>query len=204
MSIEQEKRKALFIVVEGIDGCGKDTQLNLLEKHLIDKGYKVHMTNEPTNGKMGRLVRNYGLSCEHKFTDLERQLMFSIDRGHHVTDEIEPALKEGKMVLSGRYSLTTLAYGYAAGLNMEILESANERYRNPDLVIYIDLDADTAMKRINSRGGIKEVYERSEFLKKAEEGYKRILPKFNTEIIDGHLSQEEVQKKIVAAVSKYL
>lgn len=204
MTVDKEKKRGLFIVIEGIDGCGKDTQLSLLADYLSSRGYSVHKTTEPTDGPIGRVIRHSGLSGKKKLTNLEMQLLFSMDRAYHISNEIEPALKEGKIVISGRYSLSTLAYGYAAGSDMEILEMANEGFMSPDLVLYIDLDADTAMERLGKRGGVKEVYEKLDFLKKAGEGYKRVLPKFNTETIDGLLSQEDAHKRIVSAVSKYL
>ncbi|MCL5009615.1 MAG: dTMP kinase [Candidatus Parvarchaeota archaeon] len=200
----EQRKKGLFIVIEGLDGSGKDTQLEMLRDYLSRLGYTVKATNEPTSGKLGRRIRENGLSGKKKFTNLEMQLLFSLDRGEHLKNEIEPALAKGEIVLSGRYSPSTLAYGFAGGSDTDILEEANEGYRKPDVLIYIDVSYRTAIERLAKRRGVTEIYENSEFLKKTEEGYKRILGSFNSVVIDGTPSLEEVHKKVIAAVSRYI
>jgi dTMP kinase len=199
-----QHKKGLFVVLEGLDGSGKDTQVEMLRGYLNGLGYTVRVTNEPTDGKIGRRIRENGLSGKNKFTNLEMQLLFSLDRGEHVKNEIEPALDRGEIVLSGRYSPSTLAYGFAGGVDTGILEDANERFRKPDILIYIDVSYRTAVERLARRGRATEIYETSEFLRKTEEGYKRILDSFNSVIIDGTQSPDEVHKKVIATVSRYL
>ena len=199
-----DDRKGLFLVIEGGDGSGKDTQLKLLSSYLMEMGYDVLETSEPTDGPIGRKIRQKGLSEKERYSPLEMQLMFSVDRNHHLRSEVYPALKDGKIVISSRYTVSTLAYSYALGLDVELLESANSGYMKPDLTIYIDVDPDTAIKRIESRGGAKEIYETYDMQRKVRDGYRIFLSRFNHIVIDGSMEPKSVYKRIAEAVYPYL
>jgi dTMP kinase len=102
--------KGILIVIEGLDGAGLSTQAALLAEHLRDKGGKVILTKEPTTSSIGNLIRS-ALKQEWKPSPLALQLLFAADRENHLEEEIEPALRENKIVISDRYILSSLVFG---------------------------------------------------------------------------------------------
>ena len=102
--------KGILIVIEGLDGAGLSTQAALLAGYLRDKGEAVILTKEPTTSPIGNLIRS-ALKHEWKPSPLELQLLFAADRENHLEKEIEPALRENKIVISDRYILSSLAFG---------------------------------------------------------------------------------------------
>ena len=107
-------KKGLFITFEGIDGCGKTTQLNLLHDYLSDKGFDVIITREPGgNHQLGKDIRNLLLHTKCEVDSKAEMFLFLADRAQHISKFILPNLKEGKIVLCDRHTDSTLAYqGY--------------------------------------------------------------------------------------------
>src|SRR6185369_8913434 len=107
--------RAIFVVLEGIDGSGTTTQLGRLQAYLERRGRAVHPTREPSTGPVGRLLREILLG-QHRLPGgepadgLAMALLFAADRRDHVRREIEPALGAGRDVVSDRYLLSSLAY----------------------------------------------------------------------------------------------
>src|SRR3989304_1252387 len=99
-----------FYVFEGLDGSGLTTQAALLRNYFLSKGKEAVLTKEPTDGLIGGIIKA-PLRDEWKTNPLALQMLFAADRAHHLTTEIEPALKKGKNVISDRYVLSNIAYG---------------------------------------------------------------------------------------------
>ncbi|RLC37471.1 dTMP kinase [candidate division Kazan bacterium] len=194
----------MFIVFEGGDGSGQDTQADLLQDYLIDLGYKVWRTREPTKGEIGLRIKRILQGKEPKLGAFELQELMSKDREEHVKD-IEKSLKNGEIVISSRYFYSTLVYGMADGVKYKKLWDLNKNFLRPDMVFYLDLDPALAIERIEKRGQPKELFERQEFLRKTRQGFLSLKNKFpEFKVIDGSGTIEHVHNLITAEVRKHL
>lgn len=146
-----------LITFEGIDGCGKSTQMRLLGQYLTERGVAVVSTREPGGTELGRKVRSALLDGGPGSVEpLAELLLYAADRAQHVRRVILPALAEGKVVLSDRfYDATTVYQGYARGFDLELVNQLNELATGglkPDLTLLFDLDVETGLKRTMRRG----------------------------------------------------
>jgi dTMP kinase len=147
-----------LITFEGIDGCGKSTQMRLLEQFLTERGVAVVSTREPGGTELGRKVRSALLDGgKGSVEPLAELLLYAADRAQHVRQVVTPALAEGKVVLSDRfYDATTVYQGYARGFDLKLVNQLNELATGglkPDLTLLFDLDVETGLKRTMRRGG---------------------------------------------------
>ena len=159
-----------LIAFEGVDGCGKSTQLERLERNLRQAGCDVVATSEPTSGPTGERIRKMARSGE-ALEPAEELRWFVEDRRVHVAEVIEPALAAGRVVLTDRYYLSTVAYQGARGLDFEaILADSEAEFPIPDLVVLLEMDPGRALSRVRTRGGVIEgVFERRDFLERVVE-----------------------------------
>ncbi|MFC2154001.1 dTMP kinase [Candidatus Altiarchaeota archaeon] len=153
----------MFIVLEGLDGCGKSTQARLLAEWLEKQGKDALLTAEPTKNSIGKAIREI-LAGEEEIDPRALSLLFTSDRGEHLVKEVEPALKQGKIVVSERYYYSTISYQNAQGVDWDWLVSLND-FRKPDLAFLLEVPADWASKRIRDK--IEEERE------KAQKAYKK-------------------------------
>ncbi|MCL4383259.1 MAG: dTMP kinase [Candidatus Marsarchaeota archaeon] len=188
----------MFIVFEGIDGSGKTTQAELLYNYLKAKTRKkCFLTREPTDNKIGLFVKS--LIKKQEINPDTVELLFMADRAEHVR-EIKQAAKEKKIIICDRYYFSTIAYGSALGLKTEWLENTNKIFPEPDLTIIFDIDPKAALKRINSRKGNKQYFEKTEFLNKVRKEYKSLSKKYNNIFIlncNGNITIPEIHKQIL-------
>jgi dTMP kinase len=150
-------RRGKLITFEGIDGCGKSTQMRLLGQYLTERGVGVVSTREPGGTELGRKVRSALLDGGAGSVEpLAELLLYAADRAQHVRRVILPALSLGKVVLSDRfYDATTVYQGYARGFDLELVNQLNELATGglkPDLTLLFDLDVETGLKRTMRRG----------------------------------------------------
>ncbi len=164
-----------LIAFEGIDGCGKSTQLERLAERLRRAGLEVVATREPTGGPTGERIRRMARSGE-PLEPAEELRWFVEDRRAHVNDVIAPALRAGSVVLTDRYYLSTVAYQGARGLDFErILADSEAEFPVPDLALLLEMDPARALERVRSRGGaIEGVFERADFLTRVAEVFRAI------------------------------
>ena len=187
-----------FVVFEGLDGSGTTTQLNTLEDFIHH--VPVHKTYEPTDGIIGKMIRRC-LGKEIKFTAETLAYLFAADRNEHIfgSGGVKERCERGEIVVSDRYLLSSLVYqGLSCG--EELPARLNSSFPSPELLIYFDLDAETAQKRL-SRRSQKEIFEYLDFQVKARELYKKILRDLSSqgikiEIIDAALPPKEVTLKV--------
>ena len=153
-----------LIAFEGIDGCGKSTQLARLAANLRGSGYEVVETCEPTRGPTGRRIRDMARSGR-ELAPAEELRWFVEDRRVHVAESIEPALGRGCLVLTDRYYLSTVAYQGARGLDaQQILTDSEAEFPVPDLVVLLRISPECALERVHERGEVIEaVFERRDF-----------------------------------------
>lgn len=154
----------ILIVVEGIDGVGKSTQVRLLERALIDCGEDVVCSREPTDGKWGKLVRESALTG--RLSLAEELQAFIEDRKEHTEQTIRPALARGAIVVLDRYYFSTIAYQGARGADVaQLTEQMRALFHRPDIVLLIDADPQFTLDRIrHARGDIPNEFERAESL----------------------------------------
>ncbi|HHQ45028.1 MAG TPA: dTMP kinase [Candidatus Altiarchaeales archaeon] len=156
----------MFIVLEGIDGCGKSTHAKDLGKWLGEKGFDVVLTAEPTNSKTGMWIREV-LGGKATADPETLALLFTADRSQHVKSLILPALDSEKIVVCERYYYSTIAYQAAQGVSWSWLVKINEFAPKPDLTILLDIPLDAAVSRYSG----DEIFEKREFLAKVRENY---------------------------------
>ena len=195
--------KGKFIAFEGIDGAGLTTQAELLEKYLRSKKHDVILTKEPTNNLIGGLIRA-ALRKEWITSNRSLQLLFSADRAHHVEKEIIPALESGKIVITDRYFLSTIAYGMIE-LEKEWLKALNSKFLIPDIIFIIDIPVEVSLERIKiSRFGF-ELFEERAKLEKVRKNFIELSKEYeNCFLIDGNRKIEEVHMDIVRLVEEKL
>jgi dTMP kinase len=193
-------KKGAFICIEGLDGCGKTTQAKLLAKKLR-KSHNAVYTTEPSAGKIGTYIRNSYLYGEKRLSSVIEALLFAADRIEHVENEVLPALKQGKLVISDRYVYSSLAYQGAAGLSLEWIEKVNEHALKPDLSVFIDVDPKIVMSRLKPK---KSVMENLETQQKVREIYLKFVEKGSLTRINGEKSKSEAAKEVYAVVMKFL
>lgn len=146
-----------LITFEGIDGCGKSTQLRLLEKFLAEYGVEFVSTRQPGGTELGKKIRSALLDGEKDSVDpLAELLLYEADRAHHVRTVVLPALEAGKIVLSDRfYDATTVYQGYARGHDLKLVHELNQLAAGgikPDLTLLFDLEVDLSLNRTHRRG----------------------------------------------------
>ena len=190
----------MLIDLEGIDGCGKSTQSKFLMKKFEENNEKTIILKEPTSGKYGKKLWEM-LSGKRKATTEQILDLFVMDRKEHVDEKINPALKEGKIVLMDRYYYSTMAYQAAAGIDVNRIRKDNEFAPKPDIVLIFDLPADLAMKRVKGHS-VADVFEKEEHLEKVREAYLNLRGDPLVRIIDSTRTPEEIFKEVWKLVSE--
>ncbi len=183
----------MFVVLEGLDGCGKSTHARLLSDWLKEKGRDVLLTAEPTKGRIGQLIREI-LSGGVKADPKTLALLFTADRVEHV-NEIRSAAEAGRDVVCERYYYSTIAYQSAQGVDRAWLMGMNMFALSPDLVVYLDVDPAEAAKRAKSN----EIFEREDFLRKVKVEYGKFRRMTH---VDSSRPEGEVQAEIQSLASK--
>jgi dTMP kinase len=192
-----------FIVFEGLDGSGLSTQAMMLKEHLLKGGRKAVLTKEQTDNLIGGMIKS-SLKGHIKVSPLTLQLMFVADRSHHLESEIEPALKDDKIVISDRYLFSTLAFG-SLDVDIDFLKLINSKFRKPDITFIIDCKPDTCIGRISRERFHIEMFEEKEKLEKVKANYASLKDYFpNVHIIDGNRSKEEIFEDIKNIAEKNL
>ncbi len=137
-----------FIVLDGVEGCGKSTQAELLAQCLRQSGEQVTLTHEPGGTAVGEAIRAVLLDADREMSALTEAFLFCASRAQHMQEVIEPALAAGKVVVCDRFSSATAAYqGCAGGLGWELLDEIATGGRQPDMTIILDLEPAKGRKR---------------------------------------------------------
>ena len=152
-------RHCVLIDLEGIDGCGKSTQAQLLAQRLRDADHAVVVLKEPTDGPHGCQLKAV-LRGERNANTEEVLTLFADDRREHVAARIVPALERGEIVLMDRYYYSTLAYQCAAGIPAERIRAVNAFAPTPTIVLVFDLPVGQALERVHSHS-VADTFERA-------------------------------------------
>ena len=189
-----------FIVLEGVDGSGKTTQAQLLAAWYQAAGYSVVLTREPGGTSLGERLRPIILDAKISCAARAELLLILAVRAQHVAEVIAPALQAGSIVISDRFSLSSLAYqGFGRGLPLEEIRAADAAATggiHPNLTFLIDIPLETLLARIGERTDRFEG-EGREFLQRVITGYRQLAATDPTvHRIDGTASVEAVQQAI--------
>jgi dTMP kinase len=192
--------KGKFIAFEGLDGSGQTTQVNLLKDYLIRSGFEVVSTKEPTwDNEAGKWVNNT-LHQNKKLNSEELKLLqekFAEDRNWHQKNIIEPALKEGKIVITDRSQFSSFAFGAASGVDLNYLFSLNEKFIEPDVIMLLKVSPKICLGRIHKRGEKQTLFEKEKQLEKVWDIYEKLAKKFkNIVVVNGEKPIEEIHKNI--------
>lgn len=197
------KRKGLLIVFEGTDGTGKSTQVQLLGQYLLNQGYPVVVTREPTEGQFGRKIRSLYMHRNTCSSEEELEL-FLADRREHVQQLLTPALAQGKIILCDRYFLSTAAYQGARGFDPETILHMNQFAPDPDLALLFQAPLDTGLKRItDGRGEILNDFEQKDNLHRVADIFASIK-RWYIQPIDASGSIKEVHQKVIDCIRPLL
>lgn len=202
----------LFISFEGIDGVGKSTQIDLLEKHLGELGRKTLRSFEPGGTDLGQEIRNMLLHRKGQLGARAEALLFAADRAHHSATKVKPALAEGIDVILDRYLDSSVAY-QGAGRELDATEIRNlslfaVQGLLPDLTILLDMDAAAALARRDKTGNTPDRLEseKVEFFEAVRQGYLQLAAAEPQRffVVDATASVEEMAALIRARVDELL
>ena len=205
-----------FITFEGVEGCGKTTQLRLLKERLESAGAKVTATREPGGCPIADQMRAILLDANNSaITPLAELLLYAAARAQHVREVIVPALERGEMVLCDRFTDATVAYqGHGRGLDLAVIEQLNGLATGslqPALTVLIDCPVEVgiarAMARIESTSGAREErfeLESLRFHERVRQGYLALAAAFPERfvVVDGSGDVKQTEKLLMETLKK--
>ena len=207
----------MFITFEGIDGCGKSTQVSRFEATLRERELSPVVTSEPGGTEIGQALREILLGVDNThLVPLAELFLYAADRAQHVNEVIKPALEDGKWVICDRYfDATTVYQGVVLGQQYEeLIDRLNDEATlgcKPDITFLLDCPAETGLERIAKRHKNDKKRDRFEiktldFHIKIRYGYLALATKYKDrfKIIDSTLPEDRVAGKIREIISPYL
>ena len=201
-----------FLSVEGLDGSGKSTQMDLLTEKLTQFGFEVVHSREPGGTPIGEKIREILLSRENReMTDETEALLYAAARAQHVRQVIRPAMKAGKVLLCDRFLDSSVAYqGGGRQLGVDRVLAINDPAVDgtlPLMTVYLDLDHRTSLRRRSEASELDRLeMEKEEFHARVEAGYHELISR-NPEryvVVDARADREKIAEQISAAVLEKL
>ena len=205
--------KGKFIVIEGIDGCGKTTQISEISSWLPNSGLmkkksKLITTREPGGSLLGKKLRRLILdnNKDNKPSSLAELLLYSADRAEHVSKIIKPALRNENWVISDRFADSTLAYqSYGRKLNLDTIKNIESivcQGESPDLTIFLEISPEESIFRRKNEVPDRMEAEGIKFLEKVNEGFKIIAKEKNWKVISASQNIKAVSNQIKETLMK--
>ena len=194
-----------LIVFEGVEGCGKTTQIQLCSQWLESLNISVVLTREPGGTELGKDLRRLLLekSPNKPVGEVTELLLYAADRAQHIEEELKPNLATGKYILCDRYTDSTIAYqGYGRGLNMSIINQLNQISTGgleSDLTIWLDVDVEVGLSRKRGQATLDRIEQETiAFHRRVQQGYTELAGSYPSRImrVDGTSSQDIIQKSI--------
>lgn len=202
--------EGIFITIEGPDGAGKSTQIELLKEYLENRGYDSVVTREPGGTAISEAIREIILNPEYKeMSHMTELLLYAAARAQLVNQIIRPALEAGKAVICDRFVESSAVYqGIGRGLGVDTVYEVNNYALGdvkPKLTIFMDLDAEDGLKRKKKQAALDRMEQEDlAFHMRVVAGYRKLAELYPERIvpIDATLSVEEIHSRIVAEVEK--
>jgi dTMP kinase len=197
VSMPTPEPRAILVAIEGIDGAGKTTQVNMLREALTLVGETPVVSKEPTDGPWGRKIR--ASAASGRMPVEEELAAFIQDRSQHVREKVGPALADGKVAILDRYFYSSIAYQGCRGADVTQIEAEMTRqFPVPDAVFILDLDPALSIFRIHhSRKDTPNEFEQLEGLQKSREIFQGLSGP-HIHLIDGSMSRPAVHSQIVS------
>lgn len=196
-------------MIEGLDGAGTTTQVRRLVEHLNSRGQRAHATREPSDGPVGKLIREM-LTGGHAITGQAISqstfgLLFAADRLDHLQREVEPKLLAGNWVVSDRWYHSSLAY-QGTGADRDWITMLNARARRPDITVFLRVRPEVAAERRMAAGRTQELFEDLEMQREVDAGYRATIDELSAQgekiiTIDGEQSEDDVFVEVVRSVT---
>lgn len=204
--------KGLFITVEGTDGAGKSTQIQLLTDYLKSKGRNVILKREPGGTEISEKIRELILDVNNKeMSDVAEALLYAASRAQLVQQVIKPALVKGEVVICDRFVDSSIVYqGIARGLGKNMVEEINRFAIDgimPDITLFFDLSPEIGIKRKMQDQKLDRMEsEKLDFHLRVYEGYKTLTNMYSDRIrrIDANMTIEEVHKQVLDAIKDFI
>lgn len=204
--------EGLFISLEGSDGCGKTTQINLLREHLERRGFEVVVTREPGGCPISERIREVILSLDSKGMSSECEaLLYAASRAEHVRETILPALKSGKIVICDRFLDSSIAYqAYGRELGEAFVRQINEpavRLAFPQLTLLLEVNRAESKRRMANGAPLDRLeIERDDFFARVQSGYDALVAKDSGRVrrVDASKGIDEVFEQVRRAVDALL
>lgn len=201
-------KRGILIVFEGLDGCGKSTQLQRAAATLEASGEAVVVTREPTDGPWGRRIRAMAKTAEPVAPETELEWFFE-DRREHMREIVEPAIAAGQIVLSDRSYISTVAYQGARGLDpAKILADSEAEFVRADRVLIFEVSPTVGLARVAARGGeLEPAFENLEFQKKVADVFAQLDTSFKVRglvRIDADRSEEAIEQEVREVIAECL
>ncbi len=206
----EDRREGKFFVFEGLDGSGTTTQANLLADYLEGRGYSVLVVEEPGGTALGREVRELLLEDRGiDITGIAELFLYEVSRSQLVREKLVPELEEGKIVISDRFALSSVAYqGYGRGVRIEDVKKLNAVAVDgvePDLTFFLDIDLKAMDSRTLGKEPDRIEKESEDFYLKVREGYLReVSQRADHMVIDGSLTKEDIHEIVRGQVGEEL
>lgn len=198
----------MLITFEGIDGCGKTTQIARLKQWLEQQDKKVMVCREPGGTQLSETIRAVLLNPEIEMDDVTEALLFSSARSQLIAEVVKPALEAGTIVILDRFYDSTTAYqGYARGaLSLEKIKNLNEIASHglvPDITFYIKISLETSAQRTAKTAKDRMEQSGDSFYQKVLQGFEELAKSEQRfVVIDGEGNENEVQQEITGELEK--
>lgn len=205
----QRLKRGVLVSVEGIDGAGKSTLINLLSEYLFQDHIDHVKTKEPGGSLLGKQLKNMLHGTAVPICSKAEYLLFAADRAQHMHELVLPALAQHKLVLSDRMADSSLAYqGYGRGLDKEMIQIINRwtmDERQPDIIFFIHVPIAVAFERISRRGTVSSFEKEVSFLEAVEKGFNLLFgQKKNVFTVDGTQQQEIIAQNMYLYLKDWL
>ena len=206
--------KGVFITIEGPEGAGKTTIIQMLARQLEQYGYNVVQTREPGGIDIAEQIRHVILAKENTAMDPRTEaLLYAAARRQHLVEKVKPALEQGAIIICDRFIDSSLAYqGFARGLGVDEVFSINQfaiEDMMPVLTLYFDIDPELGLRRINQHKG-REVnrldLETIDFHQRVREGYLQLVERFSDriQVVDASRPVDEVYSAALMKIKAIL
>ncbi len=202
----------LFITIEGTDGSGKSTQIDLLSKYLTSKGYNVICTREPGGTPISEKIREIIIDKNNSdMTDMTEAMLYAAARAQHVSQVIIPALNEGDIVISDRFTDSSVVYqGFARSMGERFIKNINKYATgdlDPDITFLLKLKPEEGLARKKAQAELDRLEaEKFSFHQRVYDGYVRLAKrhKERIKVIDALKSIDEIHSEIVEGIEELL
>lgn len=198
--------KGKFIVIEGLDGSGSSTQARLVTKNILSLKRKCIETREPSDGPIGNMIRQALMRrvlFDYATFDRQMSYLYAADRHDHLYNPIDGILRrldEGVNVVCTRYYFSSFAYN-ADGDNSALVKAMNAQFIQPDLLVYLDIDVNSSMERMDTR--VRDVYENEDKQAKVKRNFKQIIDDYDGPkvVIDATKDATAISWEIVGSIN---